>query len=147
MSGSKHFDKIAWIATALCLAAAILFMNGGALKIEVKERVMGYEQRLFDNSRVHTIDLVMDDWDAFIASATTEEYHAASVIIDGEAYKNVGIRGKGNTSLSTVASMGSQRYSFKIEFDQYDSALSYHHDECVWRQRAPVQLCLHHGQR
>ncbi len=126
MSGSKHFDKIAWIATALCLAAAILFMNGGALKIEVKERVMGYEQRLFDNSRVHTIDLVMDDWDAFIASATTEEYHAASVIIDGEAYKNVGIRGKGNTSLSTVASMGSQRYSFKIEFDQYDSALSYH---------------------
>ncbi len=126
MSGSKHFDKIAWIATALCLAAAILFMNGGVLKIEVKERVMGYEQRLFDNSRVHTIDLVMDDWDAFIASATTEEYHAASVIIDGEAYKNVGIRGKGNTSLSTVASMGSQRYSFKIEFDQYDSALSYH---------------------
>ena len=35
------------------------------------------------------------------------------------------IRGKGNTSLSTVSSMGSQRYSFKIEFDHYDSGKTY----------------------
>jgi len=48
------------------------------------------------------------------------------VVIDGEAYKNVGIRTKGNTSLSTVAALGSERYSFKIAFDQYDSGKSYH---------------------
>ena len=47
-------------------------------------------------------------------------------MIDGEAYKNVGIRAKGNTSLSTVASLGSERYSFKIEFDHYDSTKSYY---------------------
>ena len=46
--------------------------------------------------------------------------------VDGEAYKNVGIRAKGNTSLSSVSSMNSDRYSFKIEFDQYDSTKSYY---------------------
>lgn len=126
MSGSKHFDKIAWTITALILVVTILFMNGGALGLEVMAHTMGYENRLFDNTKVHTIDIVMDDWDEFIANATSEEYYAANVVIDGEACKNVGIRGKGNTSLSMVSSLGSERYSFKIEFDQYDSSITYH---------------------
>lgn len=86
MSGSKHFDRIAWIVTAITLVITVLFMNGAA----------------------------------------SEEYYTANVVIDGESYKNVGIRTKGNTSLSTVATMGSERYSFKIEFDHYDSTKSYH---------------------
>ena len=126
MSGSKHFDKIAWTVTALILVVTILFMNGGALGLEVMAHTMGYENRLFDNTRVHTIDIVMNNWYEFIDNATSEEYYAANVVIDGEAYKNVGIRGKGNTSLSTVSSLGSERYSFKIEFDQYDSSITYH---------------------
>ena len=126
MSGSKHFDKIAWTVTALILIVTILFMNGGALGVEVMAHAMGYENRLFDNTKVHTIDIVMDDWDEFIDNATSEEYYTAAMVIDGEAYKNVGIRGKGNTSLSTVSSMNSDRYSFKVEFDHYDSSITYH---------------------
>lgn len=126
MSGSKHFDKIAWTATVLILGITILFMNGGDLGLQAMAHTMGYETRLFDNTKVHTVDIVMDDWDEFIANATSEEYAAAAVVIDGEVYKNVGIRAKGNTSLSTVASLGSERYSFKIEFDHYDSSITYH---------------------
>ena len=126
MSGSKHFDKIAWTVTALILVVTILFMNGGALGLEVMAHTMGYENRLFDNTRVHTIDIVMNDWDEFIANATSEEYYTAAMVIDGEAYKNIGIRGKGNTSLSTVSSMDSERYSFKVEFDHYDNSITYH---------------------
>lgn len=126
MSGSKHFDKIAWTVTALILVVTILFMNGGALGLEVMAHTMGYENRLFDNTRVHTIDIVMNDWDEFIANASSEEYYTAAMVIDGEAYKNVGIRGKGNTSLSTVSSMNSDRYSFKVEFDHYDNSITYH---------------------
>ena len=48
------------------------------------------------------------------------------MVIDGESYKNVAIRAKGNTSLSSVRQLGSQRYSFKIEFDHYDSGKTYH---------------------
>ncbi len=87
---------------------------------------VGYEDMLFDNSKVHTIDITMDDWDAFIASATTEEYTLCSITVDGEKYNNVAIRAKGNTSLSSVATLGSQRYSFKVEFDHYAEGMTYH---------------------
>ena len=126
MSGSKHFDRIAWAVTALVLVVTILFMNGGSLGLQAMTHIMGYENRLFDNTRVHTIDIVMDDWDELIENAMSEEYYAANAVIDGEPYKNIGIRAKGNTSLSTVASLDSERYSFKIEFDQYDSSITYH---------------------
>lgn len=126
MSTHKHIDKICLVAALLSLILCAVFLNGEALGIQAADTVMGYENRLFDNSRVHTIDIVMDDWDSFISTAATEEYSAASVIIDGEAYHDVGIRGKGNTSLSNVSAMGSQRYSFKIEFDQYDNTKSYY---------------------
>lgn len=123
---SKHFDRIAWVVTAGILLITILFMNGDALGLQAMAHTMGYEERLFDNTKVHTVDIVMDDWDEFIADATSEEYYVADVVIDGESYKNIGIRAKGNTSLSTVASLGSERYSFKIEFDHYDSTKTYH---------------------
>ena len=101
-------------------------MNGGTLGLEAMAHTMGYENRLFDNTKVHTIDIVMDDWDEFIDNATSEEYYDVAMVIDGEAYKNVAIRGKGNTSLSNVASMDSDRYSFKVEFDHYDNSITYH---------------------
>lgn len=126
MSGSKYFDRIAVIVTALVLVLTILFMNGAVLGIKAIAHTMGYEDRLFDRTKVHTVDIVMNDWDELIASAASEEYDTADVVIDGESYKNVGIRAKGNTSLSTVASLDSERYSFKIEFDHYDSNVSYH---------------------
>ena len=126
MSGSKHFDRTALIVTAITLVITVLFMNGAALGIEVIATTMGYENKLFDNTKVHTIDIVMNDWDDMIDNAASEEYYTANVVIDGESYKNVGIRTKGNTSLSTVASLESERYSFKIEFDHYGSTKSYH---------------------
>lgn len=126
MSTHKHIDWICVIAVVLAVCLMLLFLHGDALGIQSAETVMGYETRLFDTTRVHTIDIVMDDWDSFIETCTNEEYAVCSVVIDGEAYKNVGIRAKGNTSLSTVASMNSDRYSFKIEFDQYDSTINYH---------------------
>lgn len=126
MSTSKAIDRICIIAVAFALLISILFMNGPAFGIQAQAKTMGYEDRLFDTSKVHTIDIVIDDWDAFLQTAQSEEYSVCSVVIDGEAFKNVGIRGKGNTSLSTVSSMDSDRYSFKIEFDQYDSTKSYY---------------------
>ena len=126
MSTHKHIDRVCVVAVVLSLLACILFMNGEALGIRAASKVMGYETRLFDTSRVHTVDIVIDDWEGFLETARSEEYSVCSVVIDGEAVTNVGIRGKGNTSLSSVASMNSDRYSFKIEFDQYDGTKTYH---------------------
>ena len=123
MSTHKHFDKICCVIVALTLIVAVLFVNGDKLGIKTAPTVMGYEQTLFDTSRVHTIDIVMDNWNEFIANCKSEEYYSCAVVIDNESYKNVAIRGKGNTSLSSVKN---DRYSYKIEFDHYDSKNTYH---------------------
>ena len=126
MSTSQAIDKLCVLAAVISLLISILFMNGSALGIQSRANAIGYENRLFDTSKVHTIDIVIDDWEAFLETAGSEAYSVCSVVIDGETFRNVGIRGKGNTSLSSVSSMDSDRYSFKIEFDQYDSAKTYH---------------------
>ncbi len=126
MSTHKNIDRICVVIVVLSLLLTILFMNGQAMGLQQASCSMGYEETLFDTSRVHTIDIVIDDWDAFIETCESETYSTCSVVIDNEAVKNVAIRGKGNTSLSTVKTMGSQRYSFKIEFDQYEDGKNYH---------------------
>ncbi len=127
MSTSKHIDRICAGALVCVLIVTVLFMNAGKLGVlAVSNTVRGYESRLFRTSMVHTIDIVMDDWDAFLENCSNEEYETCTVIIDGDAYKNVAIRAKGNTSLSQVESYGNNRYSFKIEFDHYDGANTYY---------------------
>lgn len=126
MSTHKYFDKICCVIFAFTLVLTILFMNAEGLGIQRASSAPGYETRLFDTSKVHTVNIVMDNWDEFTQSCTDEEYVQCSVIIDNEAYKNVAIRAKGNTSLSTVQSYGNDRYSFKIEFDHYDDTNTYY---------------------
>ena len=126
MATSKNLERVCAIVLIVSLLASVGLVyvkaNGG----ESTGQTMGYESRLFDTSRVHTIDIVMDDWDSFIENCESEEYSACAVVIDGESYKNVAIRAKGNTSLSSVRSLGSSRYSFKVEFDHYDDTKTYH---------------------
>lgn len=125
MATHRHINKICAAATFLALLLTFLLMNGEALGMQAAARIMGYENRLFDTGFVHSIDIVTDGWEDFLDTCEDEEYVMCSLVIDGELYKNVGIRAKGNTSLRTVSAMGSSRYSFKIEFDAYDSAGSY----------------------
>ncbi len=126
MSTHKYIDRLCAAALALCLLLAAALMNGEALGIRPAASVMGYETRLFDTERVHTLDIVMDDWDGFLETCENEEYARCAVVIDGEAYQNTAIRAKGNTSLTMVSSMDSDRYSFKLEFDHYDSGRTYY---------------------
>ena len=126
MSSHKSIDKICVTIVVFTVIIALIFCNGKAFGIETQARTIGYENRLFDNSKVHTVDIVIDDWDEFISTCENELYSVCNVVIDGELIKKVGIRAKGNTSLSSVRNMGSSRYSFKIEFDQYDKTKTYH---------------------
>lgn len=126
MSTHKHFDKICCVVLCLTLVLTILFMNAKHFGIQKVSTVMGYENMLFDTSKVHTIDIIMDNWENFTENCQSEEYYNCTVVIDNDAYKNVAIRGKGNTSLTEVKSYGNDRYSFKIEFDHYDSTNTYY---------------------
>lgn len=82
---------------------------------------MAYQNTLFDTSSVIEVDIDIseDNWAALLENATAEEYYDCDVTINGTTYEHVGLRAKGNTSLSMVASSDSDRYSFKIKFDEY----------------------------
>ncbi len=126
MSTSKHIDKICCTVLAFVIILTAVFVNAGQYGLTAVSSGMGYEQRLFDTTKVHTIDIIMDDWEGFLDTCENEEYELCAAIIDGEAFKNVGIRAKGNTSLSMVSQYGNDRYSFKIEFDHYDNTKTYY---------------------
>ena len=126
MSTHKYIDRLCAAALVLCLLLTAAFLNGEALGIRPASSVMGYETRLFDTELVHTLDIVMDDWEGFLETCENEEYAQCDVIIDGEAYQNTAIRAKGNTSLTMVSAMDSDRYSFKLEFDHYNSGRTYY---------------------
>lgn len=108
------------------LTITVLFIYTSNLYSDKKLNLMGYEDKLFDTSKVHTLNIIMDDWEDFTANCQSENYYACSVEIDDEVYENIAIRGKGNTSLMQVSSSENDRYSFKIEFDHYNSSNTYH---------------------
>ena len=122
----KNIDRICAIITAATLLLAVLITAlaaGGGL---TGRETAGYEALLFDTSKVHTLDIVIDDWEGFLETCASEKYSLCSVVIDGEKLTSVAIRGKGNTSLSSVAQYGNDRYSFKLEFDHYQAGKTYH---------------------
>lgn len=119
-------DRICCIVLAATLAITCGLMGAVSLGMVEDDHSIGYENRLFDPSKVHTLDIVMNDWDSFLQTCTDEQYAACDVVIDGEHYDKVGIRAKGNTSLSSVRQYGNNRYSFKIEFDHYQNGKTYH---------------------
>lgn len=126
MSTYKYIDRICCAVFALVIMLTGVLIHIGNTVVPVYNTLMGYEAKLFDATIVHTIDIQMDDWDSFLETCENEEYVTCAVVIDNETYKNVGIRAKGNTSLSSVAQYGNDRYSFKIEFDHYDDSISYY---------------------
>ena len=121
MSTSRHIDKICVAVVAVTLALTILFLCGERIGISVVTRAVKYESTLFDTSYVHRIDIVMDDWDSFLETCENEEYAVCTVAVDGAKHANIAIRAKGNTSLSSVKNSGTDRYSFKLEFDRYEA--------------------------
>jgi len=126
MLRTKTADRIVCVTTVLMLIAAVCLWGIVRPVQGDRSHEIGYESLLFDQSRVHTIEITADNWDGIIANATAEEYQECTIVIDGENMGQVGIRAKGNTSLSSVAALDSTRYSFKVEFNHYIKGKKYH---------------------
>ena len=63
---------------------------------------------------------------AFVENAGKEEYVPCTVEIDGEAFRQVGLRAKGNNSLRLTEEYGLSRYSLMLEFDQFIDGGNYY---------------------
>ena len=81
-----------------------------------------YMSKIFDQNQILQINIQIDEsnWEELKENAAAEEYYPADITINGETYRNIGIRAKGNSSLTMVANDDTtDRYSFKIKVDEY----------------------------
>lgn len=130
MIAHKHITKIIAVvmAVAVCLClCAVAFSSQIAAAMGDMDISMEYETELFDTSSILTVNILMDDadWNDMLTNATAEEYYQCDVEINGTTFYRVGIRPKGNTSLTSIASdPTTDRYSFKLEFDHYVDGLT-----------------------
>lgn len=132
MITSRHIQKVIWAAV---LTAVLVLGILAAFSNQLSSGIsLSYEQKLFDTDQVMTVNILIDEdeWDDLLETAISETYYCCDIEINGETYYRVGIRAKGNTSLSMVASSDSDRYSFKVKFDEYvDGQTCYGLDKLV----------------
>lgn len=130
MADHKNIERICIIIGIITLMFGLVFAYfGESLGITVSGSTdLSYATTLFDDSMVHTIDIEIaeSDWNNLQENAADEEYQLCTITVDGETLDNVAIRPKGNSSLTSVVSSDSERYSFKIDFDKYSDGLTYH---------------------
>lgn len=125
MIANKHMTKI--VAVIMTIAVSLCLCVVGYSK-DIENTLGGsgiameYETKLFDTSEIISINIIMDEeqWDNMLTNATAEEYYQCDIEVNGELFYNIGIRPKGNTSLSSIAAEpDNDRYSLKLEFDQF----------------------------
>lgn len=125
MISYKHMAKL----VSIIMAAAVVFcLWMTAFSRQAVEALggmsvpMAYEEALFDTEEVMRIDIQMkqEEWEEMLENAAAKEYYACDVQINDQKLGNVGLRTKGNTSLSAIAgNPDTDRFSFKLEFDHY----------------------------
>lgn len=94
---------------------------------DIADNTKAYSEQLFDETKVSSINIELsdEDWQDMLENPLDEEYKCGNITINGETIYNVGIRTKGNTSLTQVASSESDRYSIKVKFDKYVNDQTY----------------------
>jgi hypothetical protein len=128
MLNSKHIDKIIISIVFISILIVLAFINGESFGIKKSTSNPPYASRLFNDKIVHELDIQVDKeiWESLLKNAKDKEYVCVDVTIDNEDFYNVGLRVKGNNSLTQIQKYGSKRFGFKIEFDHFDKNLTYH---------------------
>jgi len=123
MIKSRYINAIILAAVVLAGIFALFFTYfPDATGIAAADSSMAYENILFDKDSIMTIDIEIDedDWAEMLENAVAEEFYECDVTINGTTVSHVGIRPKGNTSLTQIASDDTtDRFSFKFKFDEY----------------------------
>ena len=125
MISNKYINAIIATITAIAVFFTSLFYiksKNVTIDNTTSSSNFTYLNTVFNKENVTEIDIEVDEdnWNYLLENATDEEYINANITVNGTKYYNVGIRAKGNSSLSTVASDDTtDRYSFKVKFDEY----------------------------
>ncbi|MDD2301694.1 MAG: CotH kinase family protein [Eubacteriales bacterium] len=122
MIRSDKIDMLVAVCIVLALAAGIVILTlAGTFVAGVEnESESLYAEEIF-NTDIISIEILADEteWQNMLDNAINEQYIVADVIVNGIRIEDVGVRPKGNSSLTQVANSDSDRYSFRLQFDEY----------------------------
>lgn len=140
-------DRIAAVFVAVCFCLCLLaVVFSGSLPVAAQGVQVEYEEKLFSTDEPITVNFIIeeDDWNNMLQNAISEEYVQCDVQVNGETFYGVGVRPKGNTSLSSIANdPDTDRYSFKIEFDHYvDGQTCYGLDKLILNNNYADATCM-----
>lgn len=122
MIRSKYISAV--VALCVCLALLFSFYMMVAASTATPNTTE-YEKRLFNGETVDiAIEVDPDDWQSLLDNAQAKEYISADIIINGELFSTVGIRTKGNSSLTQTG--GNERYSLQLNPNKYVSGQSFY---------------------
>ncbi|KPZ54370.1 Inner spore coat protein H [Pseudoalteromonas sp. P1-13-1a] len=81
----------------------------------------------FTPTAVNTLSITISDenWQDILDNPLDEEYHETAITFNGVTLDSVAIRTKGGSSLSSVANSSSDRYSFKVDINEYVSGQTF----------------------
>ena len=119
---------VALYLSILLIALTVLPLLGSADISQSSYSSPAYVDKLFDDSQVQQIDILMDEtaWQSFLEDARSETYILADIVINGETFHQVGLRTKGNNSLDLTERYGSYRFSLKLKFNQFIANQTYY---------------------
>ncbi len=125
--------KVIWVAGMMIMLFAVLISYDLGLDLisgESDEEVNAasiVDEVVFPHDEVVDVYITIDeeDWNYMTDNAMEEEMVIADITYNGYEFQDVGIRPKGNSSLRDVANSDSDRYSFKIDFNEYISGQNF----------------------
>jgi len=128
MIANKHLTKIVALLTCVCLlfCGFIVYAANAFDTTKITE----YQKRMF-NDEIISLEIQIDpsEWQTMLNNAQAKEWISADVIINGERFSAVGIRTKGNSSLTQMggrSSGGSNRYSLQFKMNKYVKGQTYY---------------------
>lgn len=137
---NKKFIALTLLMITFLIGVIYIYSISGSKGVDVHSDK--YIEKYLNRDKVMDVNIEIDEkeLEEMFANAQSEESKMASVTINGDTYKNIAVRPKGNSSLKAVASSstknkenssesknsntqtkGKDRFSLKIDFDEYVS--------------------------
>ncbi|MBE7051379.1 MAG: hypothetical protein E7395_02250 [Ruminococcaceae bacterium] len=121
MLGSRRFEKriLLLVAVALIFSLTLTFLSGFFNFDSVNTSTGEYAVKFFGKSVVN-IEILVDEtsWDDMLNNKMSKPYISCNLKIDGAEFSNVGLRPKGNSSLTSIQG---ERIGYRLDFDHYVS--------------------------
>lgn len=119
MLGSRKFEKVILRLIGIALIFAMILVCFPNIFSWFSRESVGleYPVKIFERD-VLNIEITADEneWNEMLENKMSKPYISCDLNIDGKEFKNVGLRPKGNSSLTSIQG---DRISYRLDFDHY----------------------------